>query len=98
MNIFRLNDLPQKLTSFFLGSFQNWEPVMCLQAVDDFVTYVLDVMKDVDSPHTVFRFDFDPKTTREIQMQRYENQNEFSFLPEWFITGLAAREWLAGGA
>lgn len=42
-------------------------------------------MNEVDSPYDVFRFDFDPTKSEFVFMKTFKGQNEFSFLPEWYI-------------
>lgn len=47
-------------------------------------------MNGIDSPYDVFRFDFDPTNSEFIFMRTYEKQNDFSFLPEWYIKEVEA--------
>lgn len=42
-------------------------------------------MHNVDNPHDVFRFEFDPTRSEYIFMKTYKGRNEFSFLPDSFI-------------
>lgn len=55
-----------------------------------FLKYITIEMNGVDSPHDVFRFDFDPTNSEFILMKTYKKRNEFSFLPEWYIKEVEA--------
>lgn len=50
-----------------------------------FLQLVAKQMHNIDSPHDVYRFEYDPNTSHTISMKTYSHQNEFSFLPIWFI-------------
>lgn len=70
----------------FFFIFQNyWSPAVCMQFCDDFLQYVIRVMDKVDNPSTVYRFDYDPQRSPNIQMQRFEQPSELRFLPQWYI-------------
>ncbi|KAJ6638917.1 Decapping nuclease DXO like [Pseudolycoriella hygida] len=62
-----------------------WQPDVCMEFCSQFLRYVANEMNNVDSPYDVFRFDFDPKNSDFVYMKTYNGQNEFSFLPEWYI-------------
>lgn len=55
-----------------------------------FLGLVANEMKEVDSPYDVFRFDFDPSHSDCVFMKSYRKQNEYSFIPEWFIKEVKA--------
>lgn len=66
--------------------FQNmWSPAVCMEFCDKFLKLIAKEMKNVDSPYTVYRFDYDPEKSNYINMQIFENKNEHCFLPEWYI-------------
>lgn len=56
-----------------------------MEFCSQFLKLVANEMKGINSPYDVFRFEFDPMASKSIHMKTYRNQNEYSFLPEWFI-------------
>lgn len=56
-----------------------------MEFCSQFLKLVANEMNGIDSPYDVFRFEFDPTASKCIYMKTYRNQNEYSFLPEWFI-------------
>lgn len=56
-----------------------------MQFCDQFLQFVMKVMDNVDSPSTVYRFDYDPQKSQNIQMQRFVQPSELSFLPQWYV-------------
>lgn len=62
-----------------------WSPDVCVEFCDKFLELVAREMKDVNNPYTVYLFDYDPEKSKYIKIQVFENENERSFLPEWYI-------------
>lgn len=62
-----------------------WSPAVCMKFCDEFLKLIAKEMKDVNNPYTVYRFDYDPEKSNYINMQIFENKNDDSFLPEWYI-------------
>lgn len=56
-----------------------------MEFCDTFLKFVANEMKDINNPYTVYRFDFDPEKSKYINMQKFENKNEYYFLPQWYI-------------
>lgn len=56
-----------------------------MEFCSQFLKLIAKELKDVDSPYDVYRFEYDPLESAHIYMKTYQKQNDFSFLPEWFI-------------
>lgn len=56
-----------------------------MEFCSNFLQLVKTEMLKVNNPHTVYKFDYDPTQRGSIHMTAYENENEFSFLPQWYI-------------
>lgn len=59
-----------------------------MEFCSEFLKFIANEMKRIDSPYDVFRFEFDPTDSNYIFLKTFRNRNEFSFLPEWFIKGM----------
>lgn len=56
-----------------------------MEFCDKFLQLVAKKMQNIDSPHEVFRFEYDPTQASTVFMQSHSHPNQFGFLPEWFI-------------
>lgn len=45
-------------------------------------------MKDINNPHTVMKFEYNPSKENGIKSSLYEDQNPLSFIPAWYIKEL----------
>lgn len=61
-----------------------------MEFCSQFLKYVANEMNGINSPYDVFRFDFDPTKSEFPTLKTYKQQNEFSFLPEWYIKEMEA--------
>lgn len=73
--------MKHKRNFFFQGI---WKPYLCWRACDEFLELVKKTMISVNCPQTVYRFDYDPLESPFVHLQRYNEANEFSFLPKWY--------------
>ncbi|XP_055305374.1 decapping nuclease DXO homolog [Sitodiplosis mosellana] len=80
-----VRDIPKQCQSY-------WSPSLCMEFCSQFLKYVANEMNVVNSPYDVFRFDFDPTKSEFVFMETYKKQNEFSFLPEWYIKEMESFE------
>lgn len=76
-----VRDIPKQVRSY-------WSPAVCLRFCGDFLQLVDSEMKSVDCPYTVYKFDYDPRSRESIKLSIFKNKNDFSFLPEWYVTGI----------
>ena len=66
-----------------------WSPAIMIRFGADFLATVSELMRDVDCPRAVFKFDYDSSRSWNVTYEVYEGKNEFSFLPESFIDFMA---------
>ncbi|KAG4073426.1 hypothetical protein HA402_000650 [Bradysia odoriphaga] len=71
--------MPQKFERF-------WSDTVCMDFLDNFLCMVKYVMKDVDCPHTVYKFDHDPNASYSIQCTVLQGPNDCTFIPDWYIS------------
>lgn len=62
-----------------------WSPAIMIRFGADFLATVSELMRDVDCPRTVYKFDYDSSKSWKVTYEVYEGKNEFSFLPESYI-------------
>ncbi|XP_053685218.1 decapping nuclease DXO homolog [Sabethes cyaneus] len=65
-----------------------WSASVCMTFCSDFLELVRAKMSQVDSPHTVYRFDYDPGKARAVLFGVLEGMNEETFLPDWYVSGV----------
>ncbi|XP_037046888.1 decapping nuclease DXO homolog [Bradysia coprophila] len=68
----------------------NWSPAKCIELLKTFLNFVLWICRNVDSPHTVYKFDYDCKLNKTIQCTIFRGKNEYSFLPDWYLNETSA--------
>lgn len=56
-----------------------------MEFLNRFLQMVGHEMRNVDSPHIVYRFEYDVSKSNSIFLKKFEKESEFSFLPEWYI-------------
>lgn len=63
-----------------------------MQFLDDFLYMVQKELRDVDCPHTVYHFEFDPVEDKRVRLTKLLGPNVHSFLPEWYIDVLQTQK------
>jgi len=61
-----------------------WSDTVCMEFLNEFLTLVKNQLANIDCPHTVFKFDYEPQTSHSIQFTRLFGLNHLSFLPNWY--------------
>ncbi|XP_055923359.1 decapping nuclease DXO homolog [Eupeodes corollae] len=64
-----------------------WNPIQCANFLVRFLKLVKQEMTNVDCPHTVYEFYFNPQT-RNISYRFYIGKTPKTFLPDWYVTAL----------
>ncbi|XP_055848204.1 decapping nuclease DXO homolog [Episyrphus balteatus] len=67
-----------------------WDPSQCANFLIKFLNMVKREMKNLDCPHTVYEFYFNPRS-RAIGYRIYAGKSSNSFLPDWYVTVLENR-------
>lgn len=64
----------------------HWTPAICMQFLNDFLSKVKNVLKDVDSETDVYRFEYDPKSMCDVRFDAFHGPNRYSFLPQSYVS------------
>ncbi|XP_055848280.1 decapping nuclease DXO homolog [Episyrphus balteatus] len=67
-----------------------WAPSQCADFLVKFLQMLKNTMKDVNCPHTVYEFYFDPRS-KMIGYRIYRNEPSHTLLPDWYVTMLQQR-------
>ncbi|KAK7788557.1 hypothetical protein R5R35_011747 [Gryllus longicercus] len=70
----QVSDFPRKAKGI-------WDPALCMNFCDHFLTFVRDVVKE-EEPHTVWQFQWSPG--EDIVGTKIPGPSEFSFVHNWF--------------
>lgn len=70
-----------------------WAPSQCADFLVRFLLMVKNVMKDVNCPHTVYEFYFNPRT-KMIGYRIFHGKSFHTILPDWYVTLLQERSFL----
>lgn len=62
-----------------------WSPAVCTEFCEKVLKLIANEMKDINNSNTVYRFYYDPKESVFIKIQIFEDKNEHSFIPKWYI-------------
>lgn len=83
----RYLNVSQFILNFYAQIFlQNyWSPSVCMEFLNDFLRYVSRTMTDINDPKCVCSFEYDPTKSEYIFMRTFNNHDEYTFLPSWFI-------------
>lgn len=71
------------LLSYLFQEF--WSPSVCVDFCSRFLRLVKHEMSHVDSPVTVYRFEYDPSRYDSIQVSTHMNDPDLRMLPDWYI-------------
>lgn len=61
-----------------------WNPEQCTNFLVQFLHMVMNKMKGIDCPNTVFEFYFNPRT-RVISFRVYHGKTKNTILPDWYV-------------
>ncbi|XP_055532419.1 decapping and exoribonuclease protein-like [Wyeomyia smithii] len=62
-----------------------WSASVCMAFCAEFLELVRTKMSQVDSPHTVYCFEYRPEKAENVLLSVLEGCNEESFLPDWYF-------------
>ncbi|XP_055917098.1 decapping nuclease DXO homolog [Eupeodes corollae] len=67
-----------------------WTPSQCADFLVRFLQMVKNVLRDVNCPHTVYEFNFDPRS-KAIGYRIYRGRSLHTILPDWYVMMLQQR-------